>query len=190
MTTDLKIPVLLGTARPGRESADVAAIVLKAVEGLGVATDLIDVADYPISGTEDPDESARVDKYRRLVADADGFVIVVPEYNHGYPGELKLLLDSAYDEYNHKPVGLVSVSSGLIGGARVTEQLQLVALALEMVPVSPTVHVRQVDDAIGDDGRFAEEGLRDVLSKMLSELHWYASVLSPARAGREPDNDA
>lgn len=190
MTAELRIPVLLGTARPGRESADVASAVLKALEDMEVATELIDVADYPISGTEDPDESARIDKYRRLAAQADGFVIVVPEYNHGYPGELKLLLDSIYDEYNHKPVGLVSVSSGLIGGARVTEQLQLVTLALEMVPVSPTVHVRMVEDAIGDDGRFAEEGLRDVLSEMLGALHWYASVLAPARAARESDKDA
>lgn len=187
---DSWLPVLLGTARPGRESADVADVVIKALQRRKVSTDLIDVADYPISGTEDPDEEARLVEYRRLAGKADGFVIVVPEYNHGYPGELKLLLDSTYDEYNHKPVGLVSVSSGMIGGARVTEQLQLVALALEMIPVSPTVHVPTVADAIGADGRFAEQGLRNALDDMLEQLEWYAGVMASARSDRDSKTSA
>ena len=107
---------------------------------------------------------------------------MAPEYNHGYPGELKLLLDGEYDGYVRKPVGFVSVSSGLIGGARVTEQLRLVAAALRMVPVSPAVHVTEVADAMDDHGRFAEESLADVLSTMLTEVEWFARVLTPARA--------
>lgn len=182
--TDVSIPVILGTARPGRESADVAALVLEAIEERGLSTQLIDVADYPISGTEDPDEEARVGKYKELITSADGLVIVVPEYNHGYPGELKLLLDTAYNEYNHKPLGVVSVSSGLVGGARVTEQLQLVALAFEMIPVAPAVHVRTVTDAIDEDGEFEEEGLEGALDAMLEKVTWYASVMAPARRER------
>lgn len=183
MTTSF-IPVILGTARPGRESADVAKLVLTAVEERGLTTELIDVSDYPIDGTEDPDEGARIEAYRRLVDSADGLVIVVPEYNHGYPGELKLLLDSAYHEYNHKPLGVVSVSSGLIGGARVTEQLQLVALAFEMIPVAPAVHVPTVNESIDGEGQFEEEGLRKALDAMVDQVAWYASVMTPARAER------
>ena len=183
--TSPSIPVVLGTARPGRESADVASIVLDAIKQRGVATELIDVADYPISGTEDPDREARLGRYKEIIDAADGLVIVVPEYNHGYPGELKLLLDSAYEEYNHKPLGVVSVSSGMIGGARVTEQLQLVSLALEMIPVEPTVHVRTVKEAIDDSGGFEEEGLEDALAAMLDKVTWYATVMAPARAARQ-----
>lgn len=185
--TRLTIPVILGTARPGRESADVAGVVLDAIKQRGLATELIDVADYPISGTEDPDEEARIGRYKELIDSADGLVIVVPEYNHGYPGELKLVLDSAYKEYNHKPLGVVSVSSGMIGGARVTEQLQLVSLALEMIPVEPTVHVRTVKQAIDDNGGFEEEGLEEALHAMLDKVVWYASVMAPARQARAED---
>lgn len=181
--SNLSIPVILGTARPGRESADVASVVFDALKQEGVDTHLIDVADYPISGTEDPDEEARVGRYKELIDAADGLVIVVPEYNHGYPGELKLLLDTAYDEYNHKPLGVVSVSSGLVGGARVTEQLQLVALALEMIPVAPAVHVREVKEAIDGD-EFEEEGLQDALDAMLEKVMWYAAAMAPARRER------
>lgn len=57
---------------------------------------------------------------------ADGLVIVSPEYNHGYPGEMKLMLDQLYKEYNRKPVGICGVSSGALGGARMVEQLRLI----------------------------------------------------------------
>lgn len=184
----LSIPVILGTARPGRESAEVADVVLDAIKQRGVDTRLIDVADYPMAGTEDPDEEARLGRYKELIEAADGLVIVVPEYNHGYPGELKLLLDTAYEEYNHKPLGVVSVSSGLIGGARVTEQLQLVALALEMIPVEPTVHVRTVAEAIDEDGGFEEEGLEAALDTMLDKVEWYAAVMAPARRARTEES--
>ena len=179
---NLTIPVILGTARPGRRSETVAERVIDVLKERGIATELVDVADYELTGTGRPARGLSRDHYGEIVSAADGFVIVAPEYNHGYPGELKLLLDGEYDGYVRKPVGFVSVSSGLIGGARVTEQLRLVAAALRMVPVSPAVHVTEVADAMDDHGRFAEESLADVLSTMLTEVEWFARVLTPARA--------
>ena len=179
---DLFIPVLLGTARPGRQSELVAAHILDNVKQRFGGTELVDVADFPMSATGVTESAAKLDRYRELVSAADGFVLVVPEYNHGYPGELKLLLDAEYHAYGRKPVGFVSVSSGMIGGARVVEQLRLLTAALRMVPVSPAVHVSNVADAVTADGRFTSESLDDVLAEMLTELDWYASVLAPARA--------
>ena len=111
-------------------------------------------------------------------------MIVAPEYNHGYPGELKLLLDSEYAAYVRKPVGLVSVSAGLIGGARMTEQLRLVVTALRMIPVSPAVHVTEVEEALDRRGRFASPSLEAVASEMLDEVEWYASVMRATPIGR------
>ena len=176
------IPVILGTARPGRRSAAVAAHVVDVLKASNIATDLVDVSDYALTGTGQPSEGLSLDHYREIVAAADGFVIVSPEYNHGYPGELKLLLDGEYEGYVRKPVGFVSVSSGLIGGARMTEQLRLVAAALRMVPVAPAVHVTEVADALDEHGRFAADSLADVLTTMLEEIEWFARVLTPARA--------
>ena len=177
----LTIPVILGTARPGRRSAEVAERVAAYLAEELIDTYLIDVADYSITGTGTDEEEYRLARYRELIADADGLVIVAPEYNHSFPGELKLLLDSAYAEYNRKPVGIVSVSSGLLGGARMTEQLSLVTLALEMIPVSPTVHVPKVKDAVAEDGVFSEEGLETALHDMVSAVRFYAEALAAAR---------
>ena len=139
-----------------------------------------DVADYRLNGTGDDDPGLA--RYREVVAAADGLVIVAPEYNHGYPGELKLLLDSEYGAYVRKPVGLVSVSSGRIGGTRMVEQLRLVTTALRMVPVSPALHVVDVDQALDTAGRFASPTLEGVANAMLDEVEWFARALAPARA--------
>jgi NAD(P)H-dependent FMN reductase len=182
--SQLFLPVILGTARPGRESEAVARHVLDVVKQRSVATDLIDVADYLPRATGREAAAGGLADFAQLATAADGFVIVAPEYNHGYPGELKLLLDSTFDGYVRKPVGFVSVSSGLIGGARLVEQLRLVAAALQMVPIAPAVHVPQVTEALDSQGRFADPSLQAVLDSMLSELERYAGVLSPARLAR------
>ncbi|MDJ0791143.1 MAG: NAD(P)H-dependent oxidoreductase [Acidimicrobiia bacterium] len=179
--SNLNIPVILGTARPGRRSESVAELVIDTLKQRGVTTELIDVADYELNGTGLPAQGLSRDHYREIITGADGFVIVAPEYNHGYPGELKLLLDGEYNGYVRKPVGFVSVSTGLIGGARMTEQLRLVATALRMVPVSPAVHVTEVAEALDANGGFAEDSPAEVLAAMLGEVEWFASALTPAR---------
>ena len=176
---DLSVPVILGTARPGRQSEQVARHVLDVIKQRGISTDLIDVAEYPLTSTAAAATSA---SYRAALADADGFVIVAPEYNHSYPGELKLLLDSEYQHYVRKPVGFVSVSTGRIGGARMVEQLRLVAAALRMVPIAPAVHVAEVAEAMDEHGRFSSASLGQVLDDMLDELEWFSSALASARS--------
>jgi NAD(P)H-dependent FMN reductase len=64
-------------------------------DDLGV--DLIDLADTPIPSTN---FSSRIDA-------ADAFVVVTPEYNHGYPGPLKTAIDSVSREWRAKPLGFV-----------------------------------------------------------------------------------
>jgi len=181
---ELSLTVILGTARPGRRSEGVAAHVLDVVKQRGAVAHLVDVADYNLAGTGQESDRHSLDHYRDIIAGSDGLIIVAPEYNHGYPGELKLLLDSEYDSYVRKPVGFVSVSAGLIGGARLTEQLRLITAALRMVPVAPAVHVTEVNNAMDDRGAFVETSLSDVLTKMLDDLEWYARTLTAARAAQ------
>lgn len=176
------IPIILGTARPGRQSQSVAEAVLDVMKQRRMATDLIDVADYPLTATGGDVAAQRLDHYRELVAAADGFIIVAPEYNHGYPGELKLLLDSEFAGYGRKPVGIVGVASGRIGGARMIEQLQQVTTALRMVPVLPSVNVTNVNEAVNERGEFDAGTLDTALDAMLDEVEWFARHLSAARS--------
>ena len=79
-------------------------------------------------------------------------VIISPEYNHGYPGELKLLLDNAYDVYEGKPVAICGVSNGPIGGARMAEQLKLVLSAFQMMIINAAVYFANVNELFETSG--------------------------------------
>ena len=180
---DLYLPVILGTARPGRASESVANHVVDEVKRRGIATDLIDVADYHLTATGSPAAGLGLAHYRQAMADAGGLIIVAPEYNHGYPGELKLLLDSESAAYARKPVGFVSVSAGGLGGTRMVQQLRQVTTALRMIPVSPAVHVANVRDAINEAGEFVDDTATPVLTELIEELTWFADTLRSGRQG-------
>jgi NAD(P)H-dependent FMN reductase len=102
----LSIPVILGTPRQGRLSEHVARIMIDQLCKRGdVATSLIDVRKFDLSSM-DAGEAIKDPAFSEAVLRADGLVIVAPEYNHGYPGILKHVLDTNLKEYIHKAVGL------------------------------------------------------------------------------------
>jgi NAD(P)H-dependent FMN reductase len=112
---------------------------------------------------------------------ADAFVIVVPEYNHGYPAPLKQLIDSMNEPWLAKPVGFVSYG-GLSGGIRAVEQLRQVFVEVHAMTVREQVaftHAREQFDA---DGRLlAPERAQQAMGAMLTRLAWWARALRDAR---------
>ena len=140
------IPIILGTAREGRESEKVARFMLEKAEEFGLSSEIIDVRDYRLAATDNTKTSEQAKRLMELVLRADGLVIVSPEYSHGYPGELKMMLDMLYEEYFGKPVGICGVSSGVFGGARMIEQLWQICICLHMVPIGEVVSFPRVQD--------------------------------------------
>src|SRR5699024_1303628 len=71
----------------------------------------------------------------------DGFVFIVPEYNHSIPAVLKQVLDSAHVEWNNKAAGIVSYGS--TGGARAAEHLRGILGELKVADVRkhPTLSI-------------------------------------------------
>lgn len=113
---------------------------------------------------------------------ADGLIIVTPEYNHGYPGELKLVLDQLSDEYKKKPVSICAVSSGQFGGARVVEILWNVLIELQLVPVSTSVNFPYVRELFDKNENIRDQKYDKYVSVMLNEIDWFAKTL---KLGRE-----
>ena len=115
----LFIPVILGTARKGRRSEHAARFVFEETRKRGgVETEFVDICNIPMR-LDDAGEQMKDPAFSELVRRADGLILVVPEYNHGYPGLLKHGLDMNLEEYIHKAVGICGVSAGPFGGARV-----------------------------------------------------------------------
>jgi NAD(P)H-dependent FMN reductase len=130
----LFIPVILGTPRKGRYSEHVARFVLEqASKRPDIETDLVDIATLHLP-VDDAGEAVKDNRFSAIAMRADALILVVPEYNHGYPGLLKHLLDSNLKEYIHKAVGICGVSAGGFGGARVIQSLLPVMRELGLGP--------------------------------------------------------
>ena len=174
----MELVVILGTAREGNQSSKVVPGIVDAARERDWKTTVIDVADHPQSAT---DSQAGDDAFRSQLAMADAFVIVAPEYNHSFPGELKILLDRQQGEFDHKPVGLVGVSAGGHGGIRAVEGLLPVLYTFRAVAVLPQVLIGGVGFL---DDPFEPEGHARQLDAMFGELEFYASALREARNAR------
>jgi NAD(P)H-dependent FMN reductase len=183
MTRPLFIPVILGTVRKGRASENVAKFVFGEVQKrAGVETELIDIRDlsFPV---DDAGEQIKNPKFSATCERSDGLILVVPEYNHGYPGMLKHALDSNLKEYIHKAVGVCGVSAGGFGGTRVIAALLPVLRELGLMAIFWDGNFSGAQKLFGDDGRILDAATHAKrIDKFLGELIWMSTVL---RYGRE-----
>lgn len=175
------IPVILGTNRPGRQSEKPAKFMLEEVLKSGLETELIDVADFAEEAVKFEKESPKIKMLAEKISKADGFIIVAPEYNHGYPGILKAVLDLFYDQYAKKPVGFCGVSVSKMGGARVVEQLRLVSIEFHMAPIREAIYFSEVSGLFDENNKIKNPAYLENVKKFLAELVWYAQALKKAR---------
>ena len=150
----LNVPVLLGTAREGRQSEKVAKFMVTEVQKFGFDSQLVDVKDFLFGKTltrPNPDT-----RWAEIMKKASGLIIVSPEYNYGYPGELKILLDSIYDEYAGKPVVICGVSGGVFGGSRMQMNLEPILIELQMTVLHPTLYFGTVQNLFDEQGQIKD----------------------------------
>ncbi len=182
-TKPLFIPVIIGTTRKGRASENVAKFVLGELgKRENVETELIDILELNFPH-DDAGEALKDARFCHTVARADGLILVVPEYNHGYPGLLKHVLDSNLKEYIHKAVGICGVSAGGFGGTRVIQNLLPVMRELGLVTIFWDGNFSGAQGLFDEHGMIKERATYEKrLDQFLGELIWMSKVL---RYGRE-----
>jgi NAD(P)H-dependent FMN reductase len=181
----LNIPVILGTARKGRASEHAAQLFNELLNRRsGVISRVIDIATVPMP-VDDAGEAIKDPAFANAMTEADGLVIVSPEYNHSFPGLLKHVLDSCLSEYIHKAVGIVGVSAGPFAGARVIQNLLPVMRELGLVTIFWDVNIGAVGKVFAEDGRLLDDAVIRRSERFIKELVWMATVL---RHGREQVN--
>lgn len=183
MNRPLFIPVILGTVRKGRATENVAKFVFEQVKKReGVESELIDIRELNFPAN-DAGEQIKDAKFSAACERADGLVIVTPEYNHGYPGMLKHVLDSNLKEYIHKAVGICGVSAGGFGGTRGVQSLLPVLRELGLVTIFWDGNFSGAQQLFDDAGNMKDRAVHEKrMDKFLGELIWMSKVL---RYGRE-----
>ncbi len=180
--SSLFIPVILGTPRQGRQSEYVANFIVEQIAAReAVETELIDIRTMPIA-INDAGESLKDPKFSATMERADGLVIVVPEYNHGYPGLLKHVLDTCLQEYIHKAVGLCGVSAGPFGGTRVIQNLLPVMRELGLMNIFYDLNFGNVQKLFDESGQLIDKPtyIRR-MERFMDELVWMSTVLRYGR---------
>ena len=179
----LFLPIILGTNRKDRKSVFVAnwlhGEMAKRPE---IETRLFDVKDFALPqddyGTGIKDAFP---EWRDAIIRADGLVIVTPEYNHGYPGALKSVLDLLLKEYIHKAVALVGVSSGTFGGARVLEALVPIVRELGLAVTFADLNFPKVEQKFDQNGGLLDSAYEKRVKDFLDELVWMSRTLKWGR---------
>ena len=182
-TRPLFIPVILGTSRKGRASENVARFVFAEIQKrAGVESELIDIRDLKFA-IDDAGEAIKDSAFSEQMMRADGLVIVSPEYNHGYPGLLKHVLDTNLKEYIHKAVGICGVSAGGFGGTRVIQSLLPVLRELGLVTIFWDGNFSGAQSLFDETGEIKDRATHEKrIDKFLGEIIWMSKVL---RYGRE-----
>lgn len=183
----LFIPLLLGTSRKVRESENVADWVFARMRDREeIETEFFDVRTFELphddygQGLKD-----RFPAWRDAIIRADGLVIVTPEYNHGYPGSLKAVLDLLLREYVHKAVAFVGVSAQVWGGTRVIEAMVPMARELGLAVTFTDLNFPRVQDRFDADGKLLDDAYNERAKAFLDELIWMATTLRWGRKNVE-----
>ena len=186
MSGEINIQIILGSTREGRHGEKVGKWIYSlASKREDFKAELIDLTDWtiPYSDTIAPAmgySSEIVKRWSEKIKSADGYIIVTPEYNHGYPAVLKNALDHLYEEWNNKPVAFVSYG-GPSAGIRVVEQLRQVVVELQMAPIREEVNIPLVWQAFDEHGDLKGEGYDQKAEGMFNQLVWWATALKKSR---------
>lgn len=151
------------------------------------AVEVLDLHDIPLYNGDldtDQDRPAPVQALKDRIREADGVILVTPEYNHGVPGVLKNALDwvsrpSYRSPMAHKPCGLMGAAPGGSGTMRAQQHLKVILLgmAAQVFP-HPGVAVSRARDKIRE-GRLEDEGTREFVASYLAELASWVRRVRP-----------
>ncbi|GAA0241276.1 NAD(P)H-dependent oxidoreductase [Cryptosporangium japonicum] len=188
--SSLRIAVIIGSTRPGRNGAVVADWVLAQAAGrTGAEYELVDLADFPLPHLDEPIPAKagpalyskdHTKVWADTIAGFDGYVFVTPEYNHSTSGVLKNAIDFLYQEWTNKVAGFVSY--GAVGGARAIEHLRGVLSELQVAHVQQQLSFSMYTDFANFSEFTPAEMNVGAAQVLFDQLESWAGALKAVRA--------
>lgn len=170
----MNIAIISGSGRPQRQSHQVALAVKAKLDILTYDTWLWDVkqTNLPmLDSTFDshPEPGEGLKQLKSKLDSSGAFIIVSPEHNASYPGSLKNSMDYFFSEYAGKPFGIVSVSSGILGGVNALKNLQQYIIKLNGI-VCPQFLLTPKVQTLFNNGTLTDEGYSQRMDKFLTSF--------------------
>lgn len=192
----LKLQIIIGSTREGRNADAVCRWLLPVIRSHGAfEVETMDLRDWPlpffretiatVGDFGNPTYSdPLVKRWNDKIGEADAYIIVTPEYNHGIPASLKNAIDSVFFSFRfrQKPVAFVGYSLGFTAAARAIEQLTLIMVETEAVPIRTPTLIPLVANAFDNEGKPVNASIVASLGVMLDDLAWLGTALKRARS--------
>jgi NAD(P)H-dependent FMN reductase len=148
----LNVAIIIGSTRPGRKAEAVARWVYDiASKRTDASFEVVDIAafDLPLLDEAFPPmmnqyAHPHTKAWASKIGGFDGFVFVIPEYNHSTSAALKNAIDYLYREWNDKAAGFVGYGS--VGGTRAVEHLRLIMGEIKVADVRAQVALSMYTD--------------------------------------------
>lgn len=169
----MNITIVLGTARQERNSEHVAnALNTSFQQKEDIRATLVDTREVVKVPHTIPAwvESDIYKDWREIAKNTDVFIHVLPEYNHGYPGEWKLLVDSALDEYKGKKAYIVGVSGGIFSGVRVADHVKPVLVELGVYVEKKGLYIGNVKQVFDETGTLKDQAVNKRLNEFVDQV--------------------
>ena len=179
----MKTTIIIGSVRNERRSHLLANFIQQQLSAKGTETDIIDLSrtPLPVYGMDGPD-TAHIAPIGRKLEQSDALILVTPEYHGSFSGALKNMLDYYWAEFQKKPIGVATASSGKMGGINASSQLQHVILSLGAYALPLKLLVPEIHQAFDDTNSPVHESVTGNTEKFLNEFLWYTDAIYQKKA--------
>jgi NAD(P)H-dependent FMN reductase len=169
----MKLMVINGSVREGRAADKILEWALPVLQAdTELELDVVDLKELDLPFYDEPKlpvagsyKNPKGEAWAKRVGEADAYLFITPEYNHGPTAVLKNAIDWVAAEWKFKPAGFVSYG-GIAAGTRAVQQLKQNLMHLDVFGVHFNVHIPNVwnPDAL------AYPGLSDNLKKVIADI--------------------
>ena len=185
----MHISILSGSTRINRQSHRAALGLARIINAGGQHTaEILDLAEYHFPMLEEvlhrhPNPPEGLADFASRIQESDGFLFISPEYNGSYTAALKNAVDYLKEkEFAEKVIGVVSVSTGMLGGIRAALAMQQLVLGIGAYPIPQMLPVAQVSQRFDENGEVLDPLFGKNIRQFLDSFFWLAEAVVEKKA--------
>jgi azobenzene reductase len=182
----MKIAILLGSVRAGRQTHKIAYYVENKLVQRGHEVLMLDLGEHPVPLMNERYgraelQSAEVTDLADKFKQADAILLVSPEYHGSFTGVIKNALDYYWKEFERKPMGVIATGSGRMGGINASTQLQHIILSMGAFPMPYKLLVPQIQHAFDEQMQPVQQELVKSTERFIDEFLWFSNAIVQAK---------